>query len=272
MSRLELDDQILNHTKFVRAVRLGGAETVFAWLGIRAYVGQNLSDGFVPADMVDELRGPQGKKREAAIKTLCEVGLLHAVTDGIVGREVCSNCAERTAVAPLNGSGLLMHDYLQWSRSKSRVLADRAKARDRQCLSRGKSRRDIVDPSGGGSGASTTTTTSPPTSSPTTPLPPVVVADGEIAGACPVPLPLDDEAFQQLELDVGMPRHVAEKALRSWASDQAATKLVRHLETWIRWGLRSIRGQWTGDKAGMLRAAELPKPSTRQPPEEPKWL
>lgn len=133
MSKLELDDQILNHPKFIRAVKLGGAETVFLWLGIRAYCGQLLTDGFVPSDMLDEVRGPlNAKKRAAALQVLVEVRLLD----------------------PCDG-GFRMHDFLDWSRSKAQVLADRERARERQARSRGMSRRDSPGDFGDRSGCVT---------------------------------------------------------------------------------------------------------------------
>jgi len=143
LSKLELDDQILNHPKFIRAVKLGGSDTVHMWLGIRAYCGQNLTDGFVPSDMLDEVRGPAGsKKRDAALKVLRDVGLLE----------------------PADG-GIQMHDFLQWSRSKSQVLADRERARVRQAKSRGESqelsRRDIPEASGVVTKASASASASP---------------------------------------------------------------------------------------------------------------
>lgn len=135
MSKLELDDQILNHDKFVLAVKRAGkfgGDVVFLWLGIRAYCGQRLSDGFVPTEMLDEVRGPLNpKQRAAALKVLVEVGLLE----------------------PVEG-GLQMHDFLQWSRSKSQVLADRERARERQAKSRGQSHTQSRRDSGGSNGGS----------------------------------------------------------------------------------------------------------------------
>jgi len=115
MSWLELDDRILEHPKFIRAVKLAGSEAVHLWLGFRAYCGQHLTDGFVPADMVDEVRGPRNqKKREAALSALLAAGLLKRREDGIQ-----------------------MHDYLQWSSSRDEVLDAREKARERKAKSRG---------------------------------------------------------------------------------------------------------------------------------------
>jgi 5-methylcytosine-specific restriction endonuclease McrA len=135
VSRLELDDQILNHPKFIRAVKIGGSEPIHMWLGIRAYVGQNLSDGFVPADMVDEVRGPLGKKRTAALKVLTDVGLLHHVACGRISLPVCDRCDSMVAaVVPVGGAGYLMHDFLQWSSSKEQVLQWRASNNQRNAL------------------------------------------------------------------------------------------------------------------------------------------
>lgn len=269
MSRLELDDQILNHPKFIRARKIGGSEAIDMWLGIRAYVGQNLSNGFVPADMVDEVRGPVGKKRVAALKTLTEVGLLHHVACGRISAPACARCHEVVAqVVPVSGAGILMHDFLQWSRSKSQVIADRERSRDRQAKSRGKSRRDSHSDEPvttvGVAPASASATTSPPT---TTPKPPGVV-DPNAMVRCPVPLPVDDATLARLQLDVGMPRGVAEVALRDWATDRAATQEVRRLDTWISWAMTAVRGRWSSDKAAMRAAANPPAESG--PPPEPE--
>ncbi len=115
MSWIELDDGILDHPKFIRAVKLGGGDAVHMWLGIRAYCAKQLTDGFVPTDMLDELRGPTvGKRRDAALTALRQVGLIEDAPDGV-----------------------RMHDYLQWSKSRDAVLRQREAARERQAKSRG---------------------------------------------------------------------------------------------------------------------------------------
>jgi len=119
VSWLGLDDGILEHPKFIRAVNMAGSEAVHLWLGLRAYCGRYLTDGFIPADMVDEVRGPKGKARRAALDALIAVGLVDA-EDG----------------------GLRMHNYLDWSESRDSVLRKRESARERQAKSRGMSQRD----------------------------------------------------------------------------------------------------------------------------------
>jgi hypothetical protein len=120
MSKIELDDQILDHPKFVRAVKIGGCETVFLWLGLRAYCSKLLTDGFVPHDMLDEVRGPKdARKRKAALAALIEVVLV----------EECDG-------------GVRLHDYLDWASSRDDVLRWRERARERQARSRATSQRD----------------------------------------------------------------------------------------------------------------------------------
>jgi len=115
MSWLELDDGILDHPKFIRAAKLGGSEAIHLWLGLRAYCGKHLTDGAIPKDMLDEVRGPANpKKRAAALAALVTVGLLHEADDQ-----------------------MLMHDYLDWSSSRDEVLKAREAARLRKAKSRG---------------------------------------------------------------------------------------------------------------------------------------
>lgn len=120
MSKIELDDQILDHPKFVRAVKLGGSDTFFLWAGLRSYCSKLLTDGFIPDDMLDEVRGPKDqRKRSAALEVLKTVNLV----------EDCDG-------------GVRLHDYLDWASSRDDVLRWRARARERQAKSRGMSQRD----------------------------------------------------------------------------------------------------------------------------------
>lgn len=110
MSYLELDDRILEHPKFIRAVNLAGSEAVHLWLGLRAYCGQNLTDGFIPRDMIDECRGPKDRrKRAAALAALHTVGLLEEAEGGVQ-----------------------MHNFLKWSKSRADILAAKAAAKERK--------------------------------------------------------------------------------------------------------------------------------------------
>jgi hypothetical protein len=116
MSWIELDDQMLEHPKFIRAVKIAGSDVVFLWLGLRAYCSQKLTDGAIPSDMMDEVRGPrEPRRRSAALAALVTVGLVDQLDDG----------AHR------------LHDYLDWSSSREEVLKRRSAAADRKRRSRG---------------------------------------------------------------------------------------------------------------------------------------
>ncbi len=118
---VNLDDDILEHPKFIRAAKLGGSGAIHLWLGLRAYCGQRLSDGSVPADMLDEVRGPVGRDRARAFDALHSVGLIRVAADGSV----------------------TMHDYLDHAPSRDAAIAKRVSARERQAKSRRLSQRDI---------------------------------------------------------------------------------------------------------------------------------
>lgn len=120
MSKVELDDQILDHPKFVRAVKLAGSDAIFLWLGLRSYCSKLLTDGFIPADMADEVRGPRDQKRRAAaLDALRTVNLVENV-DG----------------------GVRLHDYLDHASSRAQIMAWRKANADRKAKSRGVSQRD----------------------------------------------------------------------------------------------------------------------------------
>src|SRR6478609_10669058 len=95
MSWMDLDDKLLDHPKFVRAQKLGGGDAVWLWIGLRQYVAQQLTDGFIPADMIDDVRGPEGRRRAAALQILKDVGLVDEAPGGV-----------------------MLHDFLQWSKSR----------------------------------------------------------------------------------------------------------------------------------------------------------
>lgn len=115
MSWCELDDGILDNPKFIRAAKEGGSDAIHLWLGLKCYCSKHLTDGFVPEDMLDEVRGPRSPKaRERAMRALMSARLVH-LADG----------------------GYQMHDYLDWSSSREEVLARRAAARERKQRSRG---------------------------------------------------------------------------------------------------------------------------------------
>jgi hypothetical protein len=61
---MQIDPRILEHPKFVRAIRAGGSAVVHLWLGIRAW--QELHDYEpLPLDLLDVVSGPRRGRKEA---------------------------------------------------------------------------------------------------------------------------------------------------------------------------------------------------------------
>jgi len=280
---MKLDDRILEHPKFIRAVRLGGSEALHLWLGMRAWCAQALSDGAIPEDMIDEVRGPR-RGRDKALAALVTVGLV-----------------ERT------DTGWTLHDYADWADSREEVLAARKKAADRQKASRQRrsgesqgaersesrcmSRRDIAVTDGVSHGSVTPSVTLPPrartetdteTDTETTPLCPPVdsqpkdltggarAADSGRAGIpCPSDLRLEPKDLASLEVTPGIPVPVAE-AMAADLVGRWALDTERRYPSEIRWrqALRSaLLTDWS-DQAKRRRALDMVKPT--EPGPEPE--
>ncbi|HEU4582675.1 MAG TPA: hypothetical protein VFS67_30670 [Polyangiaceae bacterium] len=76
MSWLRIDDDMLDHPKWVRALRDGGPEALEIWMRLCAWCSRHLTDGEVPADMVDEVaRIGRSKSRARALQALIACGL-----------------------------------------------------------------------------------------------------------------------------------------------------------------------------------------------------
>lgn len=241
MSWLELDDKILDHPKFVLAMDRGGSAAIHMWLGLRAYCGQNLSDGVVPKFMLKKVSGPErAKDREHALSVLVEVKLLEDYTDHYQ-----------------------LHDFLDHCRSRKEIVAQRARARDRQTKSRGS--HAVTDSVTDGVVTPTVTLPSPllssasPRSDLTPPAslgpPPRVEPDisiGDLASFAPEPAKIrakrprnqqwrrfppgfePDDSHRKLaqQLGLNLPQQLAEIRDHEFAkpkSDAAAT-----LRTWLR--------------------------------------
>lgn len=204
MSWIELDDGILDHPKFIRAVRLGGEGIIFLWLGLRAYCAKNLTDGIIPEDMLDEVRGPRGKARERMLQVLVEVGLL-----------------EREG----ESGPVVMHDYLDWSSSRDEVLDRREKARERKAKSRSPSQRD--------SARSSSVVTNPSSSS-ISPTPPVEEEENAREQvSCPPDLSLTAEQRASLVTSL-VPESAIDETTKTWRAKYAGDPEKRTLAQWRR--------------------------------------
>lgn len=83
MSWLRLDDDMLDHPKWVRAIRDGGSAALHLWIGLCSWCSRHLTDGEIPADMVETIAGPRGTKVTAkARRALADASLIVQRDDG----------------------------------------------------------------------------------------------------------------------------------------------------------------------------------------------
>lgn len=106
MTWLRLEDNMLDHPKWRRAIREGGDGVLAVWYRLTSWCSRNLTDGVIPADMLE---------------TLTEVGRTRdrrRALDGLVAGQLLA----------IDGSGRgHIVDYLERNPSRAEVLADRAR-------------------------------------------------------------------------------------------------------------------------------------------------
>lgn len=106
MTWLRLEDNMLDHPKWRRAIRLGGDSVLAVWVRLVSWCSRNLTDGVIPADMVHDVAETRGdRSRRRALDALVESSLL--------ARDEQGRCT--------------INDYLERNPSRAEVLADRAK-------------------------------------------------------------------------------------------------------------------------------------------------
>jgi hypothetical protein len=111
MSWLRDDDDMLDHEKWRRAIRDGGDGALLVWARLRAWCSRRLTDGVIPADMVDEVAEiGRSKSRSRALHAL----VAHAL------------CAWR------EDGALTICGYLERNPSKARVLEERERRSEAQ--------------------------------------------------------------------------------------------------------------------------------------------
>jgi len=112
MAWVRLDDGFFGHPK-AQAIGQRGREL---YLSALCWSSQNLTDGHVPATAWRRIGADAGVKPgsvRSLVGTLVGAGLLHE-----------------------NGDGWVIHDFLDYNRSRSAVLAEREAARKRQARHR----------------------------------------------------------------------------------------------------------------------------------------
>lgn len=262
MSWIELDDGILEHPKFIRAARVGGSEAIHFWLGLRAYCAKNLTNGRIPGDMLDEVRGPKGGARRRALECLVEVGLVHRVN---------------------SSEDIEMHDYLDWASSREQIMDRRDRARVKKSRQRSLSLGDSSGTARGVPGGVPDPRARVPLPLPlpnttTTPVggtsPVVVVMDprsGEPVKRAQVPKPkvnpLTEDDVGNLKLgDPAITDEFIEAEVRDWLLEPPDPTDLRWPDKWRVHAVKLVRGRWR-DQA--TRAARQPKYAGARPRGDP---
>lgn len=116
MSWLRLDDDMLDHPKWVRAIRDGGSAALHLWVALCSWCSRHLTDGVVPADIVPTLTQQlRARDRSKALSALESSQLVASDEPGAIR----------------------IVDYLERNPSRAETMALRER--------RAKAQRDYVD-------------------------------------------------------------------------------------------------------------------------------
>jgi hypothetical protein len=117
MPFVQLDDQIANHPKILKA----GPEASWLWACAIAYCQNHLTDGYVTRETLHTLPGFKGRHQQLADR------LIQAVKPG-----------GQHGLLERRGDDYAVHDYLDRNPSKAVVLERRRKAAERKARERDK--------------------------------------------------------------------------------------------------------------------------------------
>ena len=128
---------MLDHENWRRAIRQGGADALLIWFRLRAWCARRLTDGRVPADMVDEVGEIVGKTRAKALQALVESRLVAWCGLDEDAPSLCRGDAEPSPRQRQSTDELVVVGYLKRNPSRASVLSERER--------RAKTQRDYAD-------------------------------------------------------------------------------------------------------------------------------
>lgn len=138
MPWVRYDDDMLDHAKWRRALRLAGDGVLATWHRLTAWCSRRLTDGVVPSDMVDEVAELAGSKTRAkCLKALIDAQLLAWCAPGEDSIDLRLGRAEPTPRARRADDDLVVVGYLKRNPSADKVHADRER--------RAKAQQDYID-------------------------------------------------------------------------------------------------------------------------------
>lgn len=170
MPWLRLEDTMLDHPKWRKALRRGGSGSVAAWIRLLSWCSRNLTDGLIPAELIEEVVDiDRARERTRALDGLVYGELL--VIDG-------------------SGNGRLV-DYLQRNPSREMVLNERERRADVQ------RKRRLGYPVTGHAGSSETPACPPPGPARPGPIPAPTIHLSEPAKPAADALPVVRSVFDE---------------------------------------------------------------------------
>lgn len=119
---IKLDAAMLDHPKWVRALRLGGDAALHLWLQITMWSARHLTDGVIPSDVASAIPGPRG------VMTM---------------RKAWQALAEASLIERQSNGDWLIHDYLDHQRSRTEVMAGLERKAQHQRNQRATRRVDV---------------------------------------------------------------------------------------------------------------------------------
>ena len=118
MSYVQLDDQIANHPKILKA----GPEAAWLWACAIAYCQNHLTDGYVTSDVLHTMPGFTAGRQRKLVERLLEA----------------KHAGGQHGLLERRGEDFAVHDYLDRNPSKAVVLERRRKAAERKARERDK--------------------------------------------------------------------------------------------------------------------------------------
>lgn len=127
------DDDMLDHEKWRRAIRDGGDGVLLVWMRLTSWCSRRLTDGEVPADMVDDVAEiGRSKSRAKALQALVDAQLLAWAAPGECTLSVRQGHGECTPRARQAHDALVVVGYLARNPCKASVSAERERRAEGQ--------------------------------------------------------------------------------------------------------------------------------------------
>lgn len=127
---ITIKEEFVGCAKITRAIEIGGWQALGLWLAMKCYAAENLTDGFVPDEVIGKLRGAPKNPRKL-LPALVECGALQP--DG----------SRKSGLVDPHPHGWQLHKYEDHASSATEQELRREKARDRKRRQREQQAREL---------------------------------------------------------------------------------------------------------------------------------